>query len=83
MTYKNEGGDYYSNTTTKAGWLLGAGIEWAFMAHWSVRAEYYYVGYGNGINLKIPAVYGLEDPNGKGHVDLSSNNVVVGLSYWV
>ena len=59
LTYKNEGGDYYSNTTTQAGWLIGAGIEWAFMQHWSLRAEYYYVDYGNAINLNIPSVYGL------------------------
>jgi len=83
LTYENEGGNYYSNTTTQAGWLIGAGIEWAIMSHWSLRAEYCYVDYGNAINLKIPSVYGLEDPNGNGHIDLSSNNVVVAINYWI
>ncbi len=83
LTYQNEGGDYYSTNTTQSGWLIGAGIEWAFIQHWSLRAEYYYVDYGNAINLKIPSVYGLEDPNGNGHIDLSSNNVVVALNYWI
>lgn len=83
LTYKNEGSDYYSNTNTKAGWLIGAGIEWPFMAHWSLRAEYYYVGYGNAINLKIPSIYGLEDPDGNARVNLSANNVVVAINYWI
>lgn len=83
LTYENEGGDYYSSTTTQLGWLIGGGVEWAFMEHWSLRAEYYYVDYGNAINLNIPSVYGLEDPNGNGHVDLSSNNVVVAINYWI
>lgn len=83
LTYKNEGGNYYSNTTTQAGCLIGAGIEWAFMQHWSLRAEYYYVDYGNTINLNLPSIYGLQDPNGNGRVDLSANNVVLALNYWV
>lgn len=83
LTYKNEGGDYYSNTTTRTGLLIGAGVEWAFMQHWSLRAEYYYADYGRAISLQIPTVYGLNDPNGRGEVDLSSNNVLVALSYWV
>ncbi|TAK76434.1 MAG: porin family protein [Gammaproteobacteria bacterium] len=83
LTYTNEGGDYYSNTATQAGWLIGAGIEWAFSQHWSLRAEYYYVDYGNAINLNIPSVYGLSDPNGNAQVDLSSNNVAVAINYYI
>ncbi len=83
LTYKNEGEDYYSNNNTQVGWLLGAGIEWAFQKQWSVRAEYYYLAYGKIISLKIPNLYGLEDPNGKAHINLSSNNVVVALNYWI
>jgi outer membrane immunogenic protein len=83
LTYKNEGGDYYSNTTTKLGWLIGAGVEWAFMQHWSLRAEYYFVDYGNAISLNIPTVYGLLDTNGKAHVDLKSNNIAVSINYWI
>ena len=83
LTYKNEGGDYYSEDTTHAGWLIGGGIEWAFKQHWSLRVEYYYVDYGNAINLNIPSVYSLEDPNGHASVDLSSNNVVLSINYWI
>lgn len=83
LTYKNEGGDYYSNTTTQSGWLIGTGVEWAFMQHWSLRAEYYFVDYGNAIHLNIPTVYGLLDTNGKGQVNLRSSNVLVAINYWI
>lgn len=83
LTYKNEGGDYYSQTTTAPGWLIGAGFEWAFNQKWSFRAEYFYVDYGNAINLNIPSVYGLLDSNGGAHANLSSNNVVFSINYWI
>lgn len=83
LNYRNEGGNYYSTNTTQIGWLIGAGIEWPFKQHWSLRAEYYFVDYGDAINLKIPSIYGLEDPNGNGHVNLSANNVAFSLNYWV
>jgi outer membrane immunogenic protein len=34
-----------SFNTTKTGWVAGAGIEWAFMTNWLVRAEYLYYGF--------------------------------------
>ena len=33
-----------SNTHTNSGWLVGAGIEWAFAPNWSVKIEYDYLG---------------------------------------
>jgi outer membrane immunogenic protein len=83
LTYRNEGGDYYSTATTKTNWLIGAGIEWAFMQHWSLRAEYNYVNYKNTINLKIPSVYDLLDPDGGSRVHINSSNVFVAISYWI
>jgi outer membrane immunogenic protein len=83
LTYRNEAGDYYSRNTTQTGWLIGAGIEWAFKQNWSLRAEYYYVDYGNAITLKIPNVYGLNDTNGNAHVNLSSNNIILAINYWL
>lgn len=83
LTYQNEGNDYYSNSKTQTGWLVGAGVEWAFMKQWSVRAEYFYVDYGNAIKVNIPSVYGLEDPEGSGQVSLRASNVMVGISYWI
>jgi len=83
LTYQNEGGDYYFKNTTQAGWLIGAGIEWAFGKNWSLRAEYGYIDYGNTIKLKIPSVYKLVDPNGNARVDLSYNTVLIAINYWV
>ena len=33
-----------SNNNTNSGWLLGAGIEWAFAPNWSAKVEYNYLG---------------------------------------
>lgn len=81
MTYSNEGGDYYSTSTTKPGWLVGAGFEWGFFHTWSVRAEYYYVDYSS-MNMSIPNIYGLYDSNGGAHVNLSANNVRLAINHW-
>lgn len=83
LTYGNEGGDYYSSTATQLGWLIGAGVEWAFMQHWSIRAEYYFVDYGKAITLKMPTVYRLDDSNGNANVSLRSNNIGVSINYWI
>lgn len=83
LSYANESGDYYSKNTTQAGPLIGAGIEWAFTQNWSLRAEYNYVNYGKIITLRIPNLYGLEDPNGNARINLNSNNIVVAINYWI
>lgn len=83
LTYQNEERDYYSTTTTQPGWLIGAGVEWAFMKHWSLRAEYYFADYGKIVSLGIPSVYGLYDPNGNANVNLSSNNFMLAINYWI
>jgi outer membrane immunogenic protein len=33
-----------SNNNTSSGWLVGAGIEWAFTPNWSAKIEYDYLG---------------------------------------
>ena len=33
-----------SNSNTTTGWVVGAGIEWAFATNWTVKAEYDYIG---------------------------------------
>ncbi|HVT63479.1 MAG TPA: outer membrane beta-barrel protein [Legionellaceae bacterium] len=83
LTYTNEAGDYYSTNTTQTGGLIGAGIEWAIRQHWSLRAEYSYADYGKIIQMNLPSVYDLIDPNGKASVNLSSNNVTISINYWI
>jgi len=36
-----------SSSTNRAGWTLGFGSEFAFDDHWSAKAEYDYMGFGN------------------------------------
>jgi outer membrane immunogenic protein len=33
-----------SNDSSNSGWLLGAGVEWAFAQNWSAKVEYNYLG---------------------------------------
>ncbi len=35
-----------SETKTKVGWTVGAGVEWAFYDHWSTKIEYLYADLG-------------------------------------
>jgi outer membrane immunogenic protein len=35
------------NNNNSGGWLVGAGAEWAFAPHWSLKFEYDYLGLGN------------------------------------
>ena len=43
-----------SNRNTNSGWLVGAGIEWAFTNRWSAKLEYDYLGLG-GQTFTVPA----------------------------
>jgi iron complex outermembrane receptor protein len=43
-----------SNRNTNSGWLVGAGIEWAFANHWSAKLEYDYLGLGSQ-TFTVPA----------------------------
>jgi outer membrane immunogenic protein len=42
-----------SSSSTRTGWVVGGGIEWAFAANWSVKAEYLYADLGNTTNRSI------------------------------
>ena len=39
-----------SDSTTHAGWTLGAGLEWRFLPQWSAKVEYLYVDLGHASN---------------------------------
>jgi outer membrane immunogenic protein len=42
-----------SNSNTTSGWLVGAGLEWAFANNWTLKAEYDYIGLG-GRTFTVP-----------------------------
>jgi len=43
-----------SNNNTNSGWLVGAGVEWAFAPNWSAKVEYNYLGL-NDVTFTVPA----------------------------
>jgi len=45
---------FTSCSNTAGGWLVGAGAEWAFAPHWSLKFEYDYLGLGNR-TFTVPA----------------------------
>lgn len=36
-----------SQSNTRSGWTLGAGVEWAFISNWSLKAEYLHADFGS------------------------------------
>jgi outer membrane immunogenic protein len=73
-----------SNSATKAGWVLGGGVEWAFDRHWSAKAEYLYVNFGS-VNVTSRIFH---PGAGAGYAqaintsaDLSANIVRAGINY--
>jgi outer membrane immunogenic protein len=69
-----------SNSDTASGWLLGAGLEWAFAENWSAKAEFDYLGLSSR-TFTVP----LMSPFLRGDTFTTSNNNVqmftVGLNY--
>jgi len=71
-----------SFSTTRAGWTVGAGVEYALHRNWSIKGEYLYVDYGT-VNrtgtiappAPIPGIFPISS------VHLTSNIVRVGLNY--
>jgi outer membrane immunogenic protein len=47
-------GTFTNCGNNSGGWLVGAGAEWAFAPHWSLKFEYDYLGLGNQ-SFTIPA----------------------------
>jgi outer membrane immunogenic protein len=45
-----------SNSETKLGWTVGAGLEWAFARNWTLKGEYLYVDFGS-VNTNAVIVY--------------------------
>ncbi|MBI5264915.1 MAG: porin family protein [Bradyrhizobium sp.] len=65
-----------SFSTTRAGWTVGAGVEYGFTTNWRARVEYRYSDYGT-ITNNVGAQFagGLQDQR------ITDNSVRVGVSY--
>lgn len=67
-----------SRSTTRTGWTVGGGVQYAINRNWSVRAEYRYSDFGNLRDVPTIAVPGLVL---SGNRTLAQNQVQVGFSY--
>jgi len=61
-----------SDSTTHAGWTVGAGLEWMFTPGWSAKVEYLYVDLGHATN-PLPLT--------NNELALTENIVRVGINY--
>ena len=76
--YNDGVGDFASITTTRAGYTVGGGVEYAFTPNWSLRAEYRYEDFGRYTQF-------FAAPNLGANVNIShhdtENIATVGFSY--
>ena len=76
--------EFPSSASTKTGWTIGGGVEWALDARWSLKAEYLYADFGS-----VSSVGSLVTNNGSvvsngaiAHsADLTLSTVRAGLNY--
>ena len=61
-----------SDSTTHAGWTLGAGLEWMFAPRWSAKVEYLYVDLGHATNPL---------PISNNDLSLTENIFRIGINY--
>ena len=62
-----------SDSTTHAGWTVGAGLEWMFTPGWSAKVEYLYLDLGHATNPL---------PSSNNELSLTQNIFRVGVNYY-
>jgi outer membrane immunogenic protein len=67
----------FSASEDYSGWTIGGGIEWAFDDHWSAKAEYLYIDFGDGPTVAANAAGTLSIASGK----LTDNIARLGVNY--
>lgn len=70
----------YSGSTTRVGWVAGAGLEGAITRNWSARVEYLYIDFGTA-NFSSPTTFPLAAGAITDSMHLRDNIVRVGLNY--
>jgi outer membrane immunogenic protein len=64
-----------TGTTTRTGWTMGGGLEYALNPNWSAKVEYDYLGFGShDISAAVPG-------GAPGSVDLNIQRVIAGINY--
>jgi len=64
-----------SDTKTRTGWTAGAGVEWMFLPHWSVKGEYLYRSFSS------ETIFSGVIPGGLTTGTLNINSGQVGVNY--
>jgi outer membrane immunogenic protein len=72
-----------SKTLIRAGWTLGGGMEWAYLNHWTFKAEYLYIDFARVVGGGPVANAGfIGDPNFFATTaDLEAHIVRIGFNY--
>lgn len=81
LSYTNEANQHYSKDTVQTGWVLGGGFEYGLLSNLSTRLEYLYTDYGDALNMGIPDVVGIIDPNGSAHANMSNHVLRAAINY--
>ena len=69
-------------STTRWGWTVGGGIEWAFNQNWSVAGEYRYTDFGNrGTTFTVPDGFGGVFATGTSSTRLHVEQATARLNY--
>jgi len=67
----------FSASQDYSGWTIGGGLEWAFADHWSAKAEYLYIDFGNGPTVVVNTAGSLAIASGK----MTDNIARLGVNY--
>jgi outer membrane immunogenic protein len=71
-----------SISKTKAGWVIGGGVEYGFTQNWSLKAEYLHMDFGNVSSTgAVPAIGGTGGAQLNNSADLKVNLVRAGINY--
>ncbi|MBV9754241.1 MAG: porin family protein [Hyphomicrobiales bacterium] len=69
------------SSSTKAGWTIGGGVEYAFTPNWTVKAEYLYENFGHVRNAPGFFLPGVANAFNSSNRTIDVNVVRVGLNY--
>jgi len=70
-----------STTTSKVGWVAGAGVEYSLTNAWSIKAEYLYAQFDDKMNVSGPLIGAGSTNIFSGTADLTSSTVRAGVNY--
>src|SRR5262249_34517942 len=71
-----------ANSNTDGGWLLGAGVEWAFLPNWTTKIEYDYLSLNRpAFTIPASAPFLAGDTFNLGGNNRSFQMVKVGVNY--